>query len=222
MPDPQQPVYGASPQVLDPVPSALCAEGLSPASVTGAILWLIRYHFSAASNIVSPALRSLLWQGYPDGRSDTLPDSALVVEPATKWKADLVQARPGVFVRRRVWKLDHLGMFGSAYQQDFDGAQKIERQVSGAHVVYCISRNPGEAEELAWEITGQLEGFSVNVAVDMNMVTFRIAEVPEPAPLEESDKHWVVPVGVTYVFNRAWLVHQASVPLSKFTIGVQE
>ena len=75
-----------------------------------------------------------------------------------KWKADLVQARPGVFVRRRVWKPRSPGMFGSAYQQDFDGAQKIERQVSGAHVVYCITGTP-EAEELAWEITGQLEGF---------------------------------------------------------------
>lgn len=221
MSDIQDPVYGqVRPQVLDQEPSALCAEGLSPSSVTGIVLWQIRYHFSEASRIVRPILKSLVWQ-CGDGVS-TAPGSPIVIEPSVKWKADLVQARPGVFVRRRAWKLEHLGMFGSVYQNTAPDIKKVERQVAGGHVVYCISKNPAEAEELAWEIIGQLDGFSVNVSADMNMVTFRVSELPEPAPLEESDKHWVVPVGVTYAFNRAWHVQQVGVPFSKVTIGVEE
>ena len=221
MSDIQEPVYGqVRPQVLYAEPSALCAEGLSPSSVTGIILWQVRYHFSEASRIVRPVLRPLVWAS-GDGIS-TAATSPIVIEPSVKWKADLVQVRPGVFVRRRAWKLEHLGMFGSVYQNTSTDIKKVERQVAGGHVIYCISKNPAEAEELAWEIIGQLEGFSVNVSADMNMVTFRVSELPEPAPLEESDKHWVVPVGVTYAFNRAWHVQEIGVPFSKVTIGVQE
>ena len=214
------PVPGIGQLNLDPAFSALCAEGNSPGSVKGILLWLVRYHFSVAGRICALSLKSRVWTTDDDIVSAA--SSAIAIEPTSMWKADSVQQRPGVFVGRNTWKLSHLGMFGSAMQGGSTDDNVFERQVAGAHTLFCVSKQEAEADALAWEIVGQLEGFSVKVGIDMDMMTFRITDMPPPAPLAESDKHWVVPITAEYAFNRAWQVHQSSLPFSKVTIGIQE
>jgi hypothetical protein len=219
----QDPVYGVGgPQYLDEEQSALCAEGISPSAMTGILLWLVRYHMSAADRIVQPSLRPLVWTS-SDGRQ-TAPTSPILIEPASLLKMDMIQARPAVTVARKSWALQDLGMFGSAYQGTDEGldGQRFEREVTGAHEVRVISKNCAEAEDLAWEIVGQLEGFSVRVAVDMELTRLRVASVPEAQPLKESEKHWVVPLAVGYVFNRAWVVRPVGNEFAKVTVGVEE
>lgn len=185
------------------------------------LLWIIRYHFSESQRIVDKSLKSRVWT--TDDGLTSAPGGAITIEPAYRWKLDNVQQRPGVFIRRQVWELKHLGMFGSAIQNNnlhnLSGDIQYEREVSGSHIVFCVSKLPAEADALAWEITSQLEGFSVNIGQDMNLVTLRVTQISDPVPLEESEKHWTTPVVVSYIFNRSWAVSSNTLPVMKFKVG---
>ena len=153
----------------------------------------------------------------------TVADSKLLVEPASKWKVDSVQQRPGVFIRRQPWDLSHLGMFGSVYQgSDDPDRDRVEREVTGSHTIFCVSKTASEAEALAWEIVGQIEGFSTKISTDMELSTLRVVGVQDAAPLAESETHWVVPVNVGYAFHRSWYTQQVAKHLSGFHVSIQE
>lgn len=216
-----QPIYNtASPQQLEQDFSAICSEGLSPATVQAMLLWVIRYHFSDSQRIADRSLKNRVWT--TDDGLTSAPSAAITIEPAYRWKLDNVQQRPGVFIRRQAWQLKHLGMFGSAIQNNamhnLSGEVRYEREVSGSHVIFSVSKLPAEADALAWEITTQLEGFSVNIGRDMDLVTLRVAQLGDPVPLEESEKHWTVPVVVSYIFNRSWAVRSVTNPVMKFNV----
>jgi hypothetical protein len=216
------PIYNIAPQqdISEQRPSTVCLEEHTPATIQAILLWQIRYHFSHPDRIEEPALRTRIWA--TDDGVATSKTSQLVVEPNTRWDPLLVNTRPGVFLARQQWDLTHLAMFGSAWQGTTGSPQVYSRAVSGSHLIRCVSTVPAEAEALAWEITGQFEGFSVNLGRDMRLETIRIAQLPGLAPVDESGKHWQVPVVATYVFHRNWQVAQEALPASKFTITVQE
>jgi len=219
----QDPVYDTvSEQVLDPQYSGLCGEGIiSPNAMTGAVLWLLRYHFSDKTRIVDDIVKRRVWTTDDDRTS--APDSKIVIEPSYRWDLDAIQVRPGIFVRRNQWGLQHLGMFGSRIVFNPDTDREIyTREVQGSHTIFSVSKLPAEAEAIAWELIGQLEGFSVNIGRDMGLVTLRVSEMQDLKPLQESEKHWTVPVVLSYIFDRSWNVHQRAEKFSKVTIGVQE
>ena len=75
-----EPVTGqiTTPQWIQEEPSALCTLGRPPLVISGALLWIVRRHFSDPQMIVDPDLKDRVW-------SRDVETSQITIEPVTKW-----------------------------------------------------------------------------------------------------------------------------------------
>jgi hypothetical protein len=196
--------------------------------MTGIVLWVLRNHFADTNHIVAPRLKNLQWV-------KDVTQTKIVIDPALEWKAQNLQQRPGVFVKRNQWAIERLGIgdryhfrvpglrvgeCNSTCEDKFvDSGDKFEVLVIGSSTVFCISRSAAEAEEIGWEATGQILGFSSRIVHDMDLNRFRVMEVGGAAKLEEASEYWAVPINVAYAFFRAWTVSEIGPMLKSFSIN---
>ena len=215
----ETPIYNFTPQFLDPEPSALCTLGHPPLVMTGALLWILRRHFSNTDYIQEQALKAYTW-------SRTAEESKVMIESITKWQGaptQTLQMRPAIFVKRNTYGRVKLGL-GDKYQgsgvkpevdnldQLSDNAvnsgSKFEVIVAGSHTVFCIGGTGAEAEAVGTEVFFELLEFTPLIRRDLDLNKFQVMEMGGVSKLEESKEHWAVPVVVTYAFNHVWTLKQ--------------
>jgi hypothetical protein len=203
------PVTGGAQLSLDNTPSAICTLGVRPIMMTGAILWLIRRHFSSADYIVDENLRKYVWHNSAE-------ESTISIESVTRFSGPPSQAlekRPAIYVKRNTWSSQTVGLghkFQNAPQAVLRGKpvggslEVFGLGLAGSHTVFCIGGREAEAEALGTEVFYELLEFSPLIKRDLGLYKLDVAQMAEAQRLEESDEHWAVPIVVSYVVQHNW------------------
>jgi hypothetical protein len=218
-----------APQWIDDTCSALCTIGRPQYVLSGALLWILRYHFAQASNIVDKDLKEYIW-------TSAVETSKITIEPVTKWNGpntQAVQSRPAIYVKRNTYGKMKLGI-GDKYQlgsntrvdnsnpvrnNTFDTGTSYGAVIAGSHTIFCLSATGADAEAVGTEVFYELLEFSPLIRRDLDLHKFEVMEVGSIAKLEESNEHWLVPVTVNYMFAHDWVLSKDALPLKSMSLS---
>ena len=215
-----QPVTGASTQQLDTLPSALCAEGLTPLNITGAILAVYRRHFSVAKYIRDPELVHLRWAPEPLNTTVIAGENNVLIEPVNRIYGrteQFMQMRPAILVKRNRWVPMKVGLGdreqGHQFQvepgrtqadYEIDTAIRMHVIIVGSHTVFCVGGTPGEAESVATEVLFETIEFAQLIRKDLDLNQLKVNDMGPVARLEESHEHFAVPIVLSYAYWHSW------------------
>ncbi len=207
---PTKPRIRFPPELLE-----LCRRGWRPQSINALLLILIRGHFADPNNIEDERLKL-----YPYKNNDS---TGILIEPIAKWKPTLTEKRPAVILKRNTAKVVRMGIndkmqlgIGPAAARDV-----YATFVVGSHTLFCIAGEGAEAENLGAEVYRELIEFGPVIREMMNLHKFLLSEVGELSIIDdEGTENFVVPVSVTYAFEEAWEITQATPKLSKITLSL--
>jgi hypothetical protein len=228
------PITGADTQFLDVDPSALCTTGKQPLNLTGAIVYILRRHFSDADVIKDEDLRAYLWKPQPADTTAAASGSEILIEPLSKLTgqpSQYLQQRPAALVKRNRWSSKKLGV-GDRYTgvqrtanlnnrvNDYalDSSQRYEILITGSHTVFCIGGTPAEAEAVATESFFELLEFAQLIRTDLGLGYFKVNGIEPVSRLEESHEHFVAPIVLTYTFFHGWRLRNETVTLGSFSL----
>jgi hypothetical protein len=180
---------------------SLCALGPRLLTMTKLFrVWMI-YHFSA-DNLENLQLERLLWQ--PDQQA-----TGVVIEANTAYDPQKTEYRPAVIIKRQSWRRVRVGI-GNRYMGEMsrDGIMHHANLWQGAHTIFCLAGEDGEAELLATEVFRELNEHADVVQQLLGLHRLEVAEVGEVSILEEASQHFVVPINIGYAVMESWRVRQ--------------
>ena len=177
--------------------SSLCTTGLQPIILTGIIRQLLIRHFSTEDNLTE-LLKPYVWN--IDEKT-----TKIIIEPNIKINWKLIEMRPAIIIKRDTITAQKLAIddFKSVGLAPGDGEHFIRGKV-GSHTIFCIAENGGLAEILGQEVSDELTEFAPLIRRDLHFNRFEEAQVGEVMSVEESDKHFLVPVSVAYAYVKEW------------------
>lgn len=198
-------------QVVYPNPSAVASLGMRPYLMTGFLRQFLAQHFTDATQVEDPDLRSLLW------RADNT--TGIVIESATRWDPDQVEQRPAIIIKRHAWQVQRLGiddrMMG---QHELEGCERHALLITGAHTLFCIDETAAAAEKLAIEVFLEIMSFASQIRKWLELHRFVPVQIDEPQQLEESAQHYGVPITLAYAAEESWTIRPHAPPLK--TVGL--
>lgn len=198
--------------------SSLCAKGWQPLLITGFFRDFLVRQWSLAANILAPELKQYLWS---EG-----PASAILIESAHRFRADMVEKRPAIMIKRNSYRNLAMGFAGqimgaglAAYQYEKGAISRYTTQFVGSHTLFCIHQNGASTEMLATEVQSQLVDFSPVIRRHLNLRFFNVAEVGAIQELDESTENYVVPITASWAYEYTWELRQESLPLQAVSIS---
>ena len=199
-------------------PSSICSTGLLPHVLDGALLQVLRHHFSHPDNITQTALQCYVWD--VDAKKRTM-----IVDPVYKWDVSTVQQRAAVLVKRGAWQTSRLSIGNTVHGPPPEVGYTRNPQLmafTGSHMFFCVARTGTEAEELGAEVAYELLEFSQIIREQFNMHKFDLHQIGEVQRLDESHDHFAVPVSVSYGLVHTWAVLQQSPIWATFGLKLQQ
>lgn len=193
-----------------------CEIVIYPSFVDSLLVRLCRELYGDPGNFFSPYVSGML-QKYGCWSQDpsTLQTPGLAVEIWSHWKPELVEARPGIFIRDLGYKRTPLGLGGDRYSEEFStGKTSHYTQWSGSVMAMHVSNVYDEVKALAWETAKSLAEISTVVTFDTSLTAFEVLQAGDPRPLKESQMHFAAPVVVNYTCPHSWDLMQ-DLPLLK-------
>ena len=220
-----EPHFITTPHSVDTDRSALQNSAQTPLIISGALLWIVRRHFSTADFISHDNLKSYIW-------SDSTAATNILIETGTKavdqaWQR--VQNRPAVFISRGPWRQQKLGIAGlhmqgsrpaprsDGYDYPFDSGSRYSVLLEGEHMVSCIAGSDAETETLGAEVFFELMEFRPAVLRDLDLYRFEVGDLSPPTTYGESRDHWMVSMPVSWAFMHTWMLDKQEVVLK--TVG---
>ena len=152
--------------------------------------------------------------------SDNDLESRLVIEPMYQWNPENCQNRPGVYIRRLSYIPKGQGKAG------MNDLLSIGKHSETQHLVLpvcpmgvvCVSKLPGEAEKLAWEISELFIALSPIIKRDFGFTDFNVDQISEISKMEESKEFWMVNIQLTLKFSEAWEIQEVTPVLKDILI----
>jgi hypothetical protein len=176
--------------------------------MNGAIIWVIRRHFSDSDRIVEPGLKDYIYNINPAVTN-------IIIDSYGRLNLKNIQQRPAIYCRRAIYEVHEHGIsnkylarnMGVNGENKVDSDPKYEILIKGANTVNCIGKTEAESELLATEVFLELIGFSPVLRRDLKLVKINVKSMGMTEKFEESDQHWVTPVSVKYSFGYSWSTH---------------
>jgi hypothetical protein len=183
--------------------SDLCTAMPRRLLVSGILIWWMRQHFTNPLNIENQFLQTALW-------TDDITTTGISIDSVFRYNPAMTEFRPGVFIKPGPWKVIRYGiddrkLVGTL--RDSCGTIKMptyNTMLQGSHTLFCIAGESAEVEILATEVYRELMQFGPAVRRVFNFLRFQVSDIGEPAILEESKEHFVVPVSVAYGAQEVW------------------
>ena len=217
-PDPKDPDRTRSPYFN---PDSLCENGWQPLLLTGMFRDMLIRHFSDSKQIVAPDLKQFVW------REDET--SGILIESVYRWRADLVEKRPAILVKRNGYRQRRVGIQDKIFGMGTSGAISPNERGAmtrhmvhwlGSHTVFCIHGTGASCEILATEVVDQLTMNAPAIRQLFNLDEFQVTEVGAISELEESTENYVIPVTVGWVYQQVWDLHLDSLPLRDIAVNL--
>lgn len=197
--------------------SALCSLGVWPLTVTGFLRQALIGHFCDTENIASPEVRDFLtregvWAPDPDGTSA----GSLYIESLALWDPQKTEQRPALIIKAHKWDWHKLGIANMADADPQTGQISYTGLWQGAHTIFVVAGDEGEAQLLAGEIARILLYFGLQISHNYHLHDFDLLTFGESFEIEESDGNYAVPLTVAYWVPCNWMTHQDAPRLKRF------
>lgn len=163
--------------------------------VTGILIQVLRRKFSKKVGITNPLLHATLW-------SDEISDTKIVIDSVFKWNPAQTETRPGIFIKPGAWRVQSMGI----EDRKMPGGHGFNSITVGSHTVFCVAGESAEVEILSTEVYKDLMMFSSTIRRMFGFLRFKVADIGEPAILEEATENFVVPITVSYGVQDIWRV----------------
>lgn len=212
--------------------SSLCSSGLTPNILTGALVAILRDHFSNPDNlefggknefrvvdgqeVPLEELQGYVWT--PDRRT-----TKILIDPVWLYNRQDEQRRPAIYVKRNQITGEKVaiadGMTIAAGGNGRVPGRLQVRAINGSHTAFCVAGSGAEAEMLGTEVFSHLMGFAQVLREELKLHAFDVQSVEAVSHFEEFNDKFVVPVVVAYKAVKAWRTDKVAPWLKSFTIG---
>lgn len=197
--------------------SYLCANGWQPLLITGFLRDLLIRQWSDPSNIIAPELKQFVWS-----EDQT---SGILIESVYRFRADLVEKRPAIMIKRNSFRNMQTGFAGqmqglgsAAYENEKGAISRHTTLFVGSHTLFCIHGTGASAEILASEVMAHLVGCLWPIRRHLGLRQFSVTEVGAIQELEESTENYAVPITVGWGYEHTWQLREESLPLQALSI----
>lgn len=208
-----------SPQLVGEEPSALCSLGPRPLLIQGFLLQHLRRHFAQPSTIEHANLRDYLWRAQLSDRDR----ASLMIESVTRWDPNIAGVRPAILLRRNDWQQQRLGIGDKMMTSSrTDGWDRYSVMMAGSHTIFCLAREAGEVETLAYELLLELQAFAQLIRERLNLLRFGVVQLGRPQRIVESRSHFGVPLTVGYVHTQDWTIRKHTPVIGSIELDLGE
>ena len=197
--------------------SYLCDNGWQPLLITGFLRDLLVRQWANPQNIVSPEMKQYVWSEQAS--------SGILIESVHRYRADLVEKRPAIMIKRNSFRNMQLGFAGlnngagiAAYPNEKGAISRHQTLFVGSHTLFCIHGTGASAEILASEVVTHLIDCLYPIRMHLGLRQFSVTEVGAIQELEESREHYVVPVTVGWGYEHVWELKLESLPLQAVSL----
>jgi hypothetical protein len=224
MPILPEPAWDES-QQIEVDPSSICATDTRPSIITGAIMSLLRDHFSRDTNITNEKLRNLIWKPKSDDENE---QSMIHIEPWHMYDADHLQQRPAAYVSRgqvsvqrialRDRSLTHL----SRRTGNQEGKDMIKLISCRHQVICCSSKSDMAADRLAEEIFYMLLEYGPAIQEDLKLGGFHVTAMTPSQEIDDDHENFMVGVQILWTNAHSWKLKPIAPILKNVAIVVNE
>jgi hypothetical protein len=197
--------------------SYLCDNGWQPLLITGFLRDILIRQWSNPLNIVSPEMKQYVWS--------EAPSTGILIESVYRWRADVVEKRPAIMIKRNSFRNMQTGFAGqifgggmAAYENEKGAISRYTTLFFGSHTLFCIHGTGASAEILASEVMGHLVACSWPIRSHLGLRQFSVTEVGNIQELEESNENYVVPITVGWGYEHTWQLREESLPLQSVSL----
>jgi hypothetical protein len=197
--------------------SYLCQNGWQPLLITGFFRDLLIRQWADAGNIVSPEMKQYVWK---EDQS-----SGILIESVFRYRADLVEKRPAIMIKRNSFRNMQTGFSGqifgggaAAYQNEKGAISRHTTLFVGSHTLFCIHGTGASTEILATEVMQHLIGCLWPIRKNLGLRQFSVTEVGAIQELEEASENYVIPITVGWGYEHTWQLYEESLPLQSVSI----
>ncbi len=202
--------------------------------ITSYLLNLFRYKFADPRNHYQDTLRTTEYVWRPDDM--TIPvqtkTKGILIDAVHKYDPTDSQQRPAIIVAREQQELGPRMSIGDRYQtptnfvgdvnQNLEATLGFNQHVfamAGAHSIYAIHREGAACEILGIELWEYLIMYSHVIRQDIGFDEFRVAPLPKIGKLDEFQENWVIPIMVTYKYQKSVIMKEESPLLKRIEIS---
>ena len=197
--------------------SYLCDNGWQPLLITGFLRDLLVRQWANPQNIVSPEMKQYGWSEQAS--------SGILIESVHRYRADLVEKRPAIMIKRNSFRNMQLGFAGlnngagiAAYPNEKGAISRHQTLFVGSHTLFCIHGTGASAEILASEVMSHLVACLYPIRRHLGLRQFSVTEVGAIQELEESNENYVVPITVGWGYEHTWQLREESLPLQSVSL----
>jgi hypothetical protein len=157
--------------------------------------------------------------------------TTIQIEPVYRYIAQDIQRRAAIYVKRGKQVpekrcIDNGMTTGAIYDKNTKKLVRVpgefhSRLVRGTHTIYCVAFSAAESDLLADEVFHHLMEFGPVIRRALNFMTFDEITMEDPAILDESAEHFVVPVVVNYAYSKSWRVDMEAPWLKSIAVDVR-
>lgn len=144
----------------------------------------------------------------------------VIIERSCLFKSEAVQKRPAIYVKRGPISFPPRKVGFDDLQKYNAKTGESERAVfaAGSAVCFCISKQTGQVERLAEEVSEVLIAFKPIIRQDFGFTRFDVSSVGEIGVLEESTEFFAVPVITAFEYIEHWTLQYESLILRKIIV----
>ncbi len=180
--------------------SDLCEIMPQPLLTTGIFIKWMRTHFADADKIELDVVKEFTWD-------DDIANTNIIIDSVFRFNAAQTETRPGIFVKRNNWEVVRMGIDDrKLFRTNDPNWQQYITFYKGSHTLFCVAGESAEVELLATEVYRELVMAGPRARSVFNFLRFTVAEIGEPAILEEATENFVVPITVAYAGQDVWQI----------------
>jgi hypothetical protein len=153
-------------------------------------------------------------------------DSGILIESVYRYRADLVEKRPAIMLKRNGYRNNPIGFSGQSFGSGFAVHQNEKGAFEyyttlfvGSHTLFCIHGTGASTEMLATEVQGHLIDLMPVIRSQLGLRQFTVTEVGAIQELEESSENYVIPLTVGWCYEHNWRLKKESLPLQGVSLA---
>lgn len=190
----------------------LCDNGWQPLLITGFLRDLLARQWGNPQNIISPEMKQYVWSERED--------SGILIESVHRYRADLIEKRPAIMLKRNSYRNNPIGFSGQSFGSGFVAYENEKGAIThyvtlfvGSHTLFCIHGTGASTELLATEVQGHLVALMPVIRKHLKLRQFAVTEIGAIQELEESSENYVIPLTVGWCYEHTWKLKEESLPL---------
>jgi hypothetical protein len=205
--------------------SSMCATDTRPSIITGAIMSLLRDHFSRSGNITNEKLRNLIWKPKSDQEDE---QSMIHIEPWHMYDADHLQQRPAAYVSRGQVSVQRIALKDKSLthisrRSGMQEGKNLFKLLSFRHQVICCSaKSDMAADRLAEEIFYMLLEYGPSIQEDLKLGGFHVTAITPSQEIDDDHENFMVGVQILCTNLHSWKLKPLSPILKNVAFVVNE